>query len=115
MDEPPQSWVVCRYRDPDESEPCTTDVARRNPSRSVVQRVLRGDHLKTFLARLVDEHGGLPAPTLKAVRPHVLPGSPSATTAPDRALRTTLHPSCCRRPGLWWASTTSKSHVDIQN
>jgi hypothetical protein len=49
--------------------PITTDVARRDPSRSVVNRVLR-EHLETFLARFVDTHGGrtLPAHVERELR-----------------------------------------------
>ena len=36
-------------------------VVRRDPSRSVVNRVLRA-HVETFLARYVDEHGGRSLP-----------------------------------------------------
>jgi hypothetical protein len=37
------------------------DVVRRDPSRSVLNRVLR-EHLETFLARFTDEHGGRTLP-----------------------------------------------------
>jgi hypothetical protein len=56
-----RSWVGRRHRAPDEYEPCATDLARRDPSRSVVNRVLRA-HLETFVARFVDEHGGRTLP-----------------------------------------------------
>ena len=49
--------------------PITADVPRRDPSRSVVNRVLR-EHLETFLARFVDAHGGrtLPAHVERELR-----------------------------------------------
>ena len=76
MAEPPvaerRSWVGKRFVDPNEvGDPAAAaripscvvhDVVRRDPSRSVVNRVLRA-HVETFLTRYTDEHGGRSLPT----------------------------------------------------
>jgi hypothetical protein len=73
-----RTWVGRPLRAADDDAPCTTDVARRDPSRSVVNRVLR-EHLETFLARLVDAHGGRTLPA------HVERELPAAITCGDLA------------------------------
>jgi hypothetical protein len=66
-----RSWVGRRLEDPIDVEGLASavgargcvvhDVVRRDPSRSVVNRILRA-HVETFLARYVDEHGGRSLP-----------------------------------------------------
>lgn len=67
-----RSWVGKCYVDRDEvgdsaaaavTPSCVVhDVVRRDPSRSVVNRVLRA-HVETLLSRYTDEHGGRSLPT----------------------------------------------------
>ena len=57
MDTTSRSWVGRPLGDAGDDVPITADIPRRDPSRSVVNRVLR-EHLETFLARFVGKGRG---------------------------------------------------------
>jgi hypothetical protein len=102
-----RSWVGRRQRGaaeygPGEHGPCATDVVRRDPSRSVVNRVLRG-HLETFLARFVDEHGGRSFPA------HVEPEFTEFVRRSLAVIWPTATGVCGVRTARWTTSSPSRA------